>query len=107
MNEAELFGQLLRATRKSQKMSLADLAEKVDKSAKYLGRLERGESQASFDLIIALANAMSVSPSAFFDFEIVQADQKVVKEQLRRLLQRQDGRQLLKAYRVLKLALGP
>jgi transcriptional regulator with XRE-family HTH domain len=107
MNEAELFGQLLRATRKSRKMSLADLAEQVDKSAKYLGRLERGESQASFDLIIALANALSISPSAFFDFETVQADQKLVKEQLRQLLQRQDGRQMLKAYRVLKLVLGP
>ena len=107
MNEAELFGQLLRATRKSRKMSLADLAERVDKSAKYLGRIERGESQASFDLIIALANAMTVSPSAFFDFESVQADQKMLKEQLRQLLQRQDGQQMLKAYRVLKLIFGP
>jgi transcriptional regulator with XRE-family HTH domain len=107
MNEAELFGQLLRATRKSRKMSLADLAEKVDKSAKYLGRLERGESQASFDLIIGLANAMNVSPSVFFDFESVQPDEKAVKEQLRQLLQRQDGKQLLKAYRVLRLTLGP
>src|SRR3979490_3336026 len=99
MNEAELFGQLLRATRKSRKMSLADLAEKVDKSAKYLGRIERGESQASFDLIIALANATNVSPSAFFDFESVQADHKMIKEQIRELLRRQDGQQLLKAYR--------
>src|SRR5258708_36543157 len=97
MNEAELFGQLLRVTRKSRKMSLADLAEKVDKSAKYLGRLERGESQASFDLVIALANAMNVSPSAFFDFESVQADQKIVREQIRQLLQRQDGQRLLKS----------
>jgi hypothetical protein len=31
----------------------------------------------------------------------------LAKEQLRKLLQRQDGRQLLKAYRVLKLVLGP
>ncbi len=107
MNEAELFGQLLRATRKTRKMSLADLAEKVDKSAKYLGRLERGESQASFELIIALANTMNVSPSAFFDFESIQADQKMVKEQFRQLLQRQEGQQLLKAYRVLKLIFGP
>ena len=107
MNEAELFGQLVRATRKSRKMSLADLAERVDKSAKYLGRIERGESQASFDLIIALANAMTVSPSAFFDFESVQVDQKMLKEQLRQLLQRQGGQQLLKAYRILKLMLGP
>lgn len=107
MNEAELFGQLLRATRKSRKMSLADLADKVDKSAKYLGRLDRGESQASFELIITLANTMNVSPSVFFDFERVQADQKMVKEQLRQLLRRLDGQQLLKAYRVLKLTFGP
>lgn len=105
MKEAELFGRLLRATRKSRKMSLADLAEKVDKSAKYLGRLERGEGQASFELIIALANTMNVSPSVFFDFESAQADQKVLKQQLRQLLQRQDGQRLLRSYRILKLVL--
>ena len=107
MNEADLFGQLLRATRKSRKLSLADLAEKVDKSAKYLGRLERGESQASFELIIDLAKTMNVSPSAFVDFESVQGDRKMVKEQLGQLLKRQDGKHLLKAYRVLKVMLGP
>lgn len=107
MKEAELFGQLLRATRKSRKMSLSDLAEKVDKSAKYLGRVERGESQASFELIIDLANTMNISPSVFFDFESAQADQRLLKQRIRQLLERQDGQQLLKAFRVLSLILGP
>ena|SRR5258708_4368579 len=107
MNEAELFGRLLRTARKSRKMSLAQVAEKVDTGVKHLGRVERGERQASFELIIALAHAMNVSPSVFFDFESAQADPRVLKEQLRQLLQRQDGQQLLKTYRVLKLILEP
>jgi transcriptional regulator with XRE-family HTH domain len=88
-------------------MSLAQVAEKVDTGVKHLGRVERGERQASFELIIALAHAMNVSPSVFFDFESAQADPRVLKEQLRQLLQRQDGQQLLKTYRVLKLILEP
>jgi transcriptional regulator with XRE-family HTH domain len=107
MKEAELFGQLLRATRKSRKMSLSDLAEKVDKSAKYLGRLERGESHASFELIVELANTMNVSPSVFFDFESAKEDRRLLKQRIHQLLERQDGQQLLKAYRVLSLIFGP
>ena len=74
MNEATLFGQLLRATRKAHNVGLAKLAEKVGIGAKHLGRIERGEKLPSFELIIALANAMGVSPSEFFAFENVKAD---------------------------------
>ena len=72
-----------------------------------MGRIERVEKQPSFELIIALAKAMNVSPSIFFQFEDAQADQKFLKEQLRSLLQTQETQQLLKTYRVLKLILEP
>lgn len=107
MNEAELFGQLVRATRKARKMNLGQLAEKADTGVKHLGRIERGEKQPSFELIIALAKAMNVSPSVFFQFEDARADQRSLKAHLRLLLQRRDAKQLLKAYRVLKLVLEP
>jgi len=107
MNQAELFGQLVRATRKARKMNLGQLAEKADTGVKHLGRIERGEKQPSFELIIALAKALNISPPIFFQFEDVRADEKVLKEQLRSLLQTQETKQLLKAYRVLKLILEP
>jgi len=107
MNEAELFGQLLRATRKDRKVSLGKLAEKVDIGVKHLGRIERGEKVPSFELIIALANAMGVSPSEFFEFENAMADQKVTRERLRQLLDKRDLDQLKRAYRVLRASLGP
>ncbi len=107
MNEATLFGQLLRATRKAHNVGLAKLAEKVGIGAKHLGRIERGEKLPSFELIIALANAIGVSPSEFFEFENVRADPKAIRERLRQLLDKRDLDQLMRAYRVLRASLGP
>jgi transcriptional regulator with XRE-family HTH domain len=107
MNEARWFGQLLRATRKAHNMGQAELAEKVGIGAKHLGRVERGEKLPSFEVIIALANAMGESPSVFFEFENARVDQRVVKERLRQLLEKRDLVQLRRAYRVLRATLGP
>ena len=82
------------------------LAEKVGIGAKHLGRVERGEKLPSFELIIALANAMGESPSIFFEFENARVDEKVVKERLRRFLEKRDLEQLRKAYRVLRATLA-
>lgn len=103
MKEAELFGELVRATRKLRKMSLGQVAERAGTGAKHLGRIERGEKLPSFELIIALAGAMNVSPAAFFQFEDARANQTFLRGQLRSLLQKRDSAQLLRAYRLLKL----
>jgi transcriptional regulator with XRE-family HTH domain len=107
MNEAELFGQLVRATRKSQKMNLGQLAEKANTGVKHLGRVERGEKQPSFELIVALARALNVSPSTFFHFENAQVDPRFLTQQLQALLAKRDAKQLRKAYRVLQATLEP
>lgn len=88
-------------------MGQAELAERVGIGAKHLGRVERGEKLPSFELIIALANAMGESPSVFFEFENATADQRVVKERLGQLLDKRDLGQLRKAYRVLRATLTP
>ena len=107
MNQATLFGQLLRATRKARKMAISELAERVGIGAKHLGRVERGEKSPSFELIIALANALAVSPSEFFEFENAKVDQKFVKVRLLQLLHNRDLEQLRRAYRVLRASLVP
>lgn len=107
MNEAELFGQLVRATRKSQKMNLGQLAEKANTGVKHLGRIERGEKQPSFELIVALATALDTSPATFFHFENANVDPKFLTQQLQALLAKRDGKQLRKAYRVLQATLEP
>ncbi len=107
MNEAKLFGQLLRATRKGRKVSLGKLAEKVDIGVKHLGRIERGEKVPSFELIIALARELNASPSTFFHFENANVDPKFLTQQVQALLGKRDAKELRKAYRVLQATLEP
>jgi len=107
MNEAELFGRLLRTTRKDRKMSLGKLAEKVDIGVKHLGRIERGEKVPSFELIIALAKELNTSPATFFHFENANADSKFLAQQLQALFTQRDAKQLRKAFRVLQATLEP
>ncbi|HWO32567.1 MAG TPA: helix-turn-helix transcriptional regulator [Candidatus Acidoferrum sp.] len=105
MNEAELFGRLVRGTRKDRKMSLGKLAEKVDIGVKHLGRIERGEKVPSFELIIALARELNTSPATFFHFENANVDSKFLIQQLQALLAKHDAKQLRKAYRILQATL--
>jgi transcriptional regulator with XRE-family HTH domain len=105
MNEAELFGQLLRATRKDRKLRLGELAEKVEIGIKHLGRIERGEKVPSFELIIALAKALNASPATFFHFENANVDARFLTQQLEELLRKRDIKQLRRAYRVLQATL--
>jgi transcriptional regulator with XRE-family HTH domain len=107
MNEAELFGRLLRTTRKDRKMGLGKLAEKVDIGVKHLGRIERGEKVPSFELIIALARELNTSPATFFHFENANVDTKFLTQQLQALLAKRDAQQLRKAFRVLQATLEP
>ena len=107
MNEAELFGKLLRATRKDRKVSLGKLAEKVDIGVKHLGRIERGEKGPSFELIIALARELNTSPATFFHFENANVNTKFLTQQLQALLAKRDAQQLRKAFRVLQTTLEP
>jgi len=88
-------------------MGVSELAERVGIGAKHLGRVERGEKLPSFELIIALANALGVSPSEFFEFENAKVDQKFIKMSLQQLLDNRDLEQLRRAYRVLRASLTP
>ena len=102
MTAAAKFGRRLRTVRKAHKLNIGLLAERANTGVKHLGRIERGEKQPSFELIIALAQAMSVSPSTFFEFDPPQTDPKALRRQLDQLLENRGAGELLRAYRALK-----
>jgi len=101
MTPASKFGTLLRSVRKSKKLKIWQVAEQVDVEVKHLGRIERGEKKPSFDLIIALAECLAVSPSRFFDFDAEIADPKALRKRIERLLNQQDPKHLLKVSQIL------
>src|SRR6267378_6864477 len=100
MTPASKFGSLLRSVRKSRKLKIWQVAEKVDIEVKHLGRIERGERQPSFDLIIALAKCLNVSPSKFFEFESAD-DPKTLRKNIDQVLTSLDAKQLGQARQLL------
>ena len=63
------FGLRIRSLRKSKKLSQEDLAEKAELHPTYIGGVERGERNPSFESILRIASALGVSPSQLFKFE--------------------------------------
>jgi transcriptional regulator with XRE-family HTH domain len=107
MTAGARFGHCLRATRKTKKLKIAQLAERAGTGVKHLGRIERGEKLPSFDLIIALAEAMNVSPATFFELKDPERDPRVLRKKLQRLLDLLDGEQLRLAHRVFSALFEP
>ncbi|HSY66229.1 MAG TPA: helix-turn-helix transcriptional regulator [Terriglobales bacterium] len=102
MTPAEHFGSLLRSARAAKKLKIWQVSEKAGVEVKHLGRIERGEKKPSFDLIIALAGSLDVSPARFFDFE-AGYDRKTVLKQIQKSLLGRDAKQLRRAQLALKL----
>jgi transcriptional regulator with XRE-family HTH domain len=102
MTPASQFGSLVRSARKSRKLKIWQVAEKVDIEVKHLGRIERGERQPSFDLIIALAKCFDVSPSKFFEFDFG-ADVKTLKKNIDQTLHGLDYEQLSRLRQILNV----
>jgi transcriptional regulator with XRE-family HTH domain len=102
MTPASQFGSLVRSARKSRKLKIWQVAEKVDIEVKHLGRIERGERQPSFDLIIALAKCFDVSPSKFFEFDSG-ADIKALRNSVDQKLHGLDSEQLSRLRQILNV----
>src|SRR5579863_3956232 len=101
MTPAAKFGALVRSVRKARKLKSWQVAEKVDIEVKHLGRIERGERQPSFDLIVSLAKCLNVSPAKFFDFESAD-DSKALRKSIDQSLSALDAQQMRQVSQLLK-----
>jgi len=69
-NLRNLFGERIRTLRKAQKLSQQGLAEKAGLHYTYIGAVERGERNISFDNIVRIADALGISLRELFCFPI-------------------------------------
>lgn len=105
MTPAAKFGRRLRSLRKAHKLKIGQLAEQADTGVKHLGRIERGEKQPSFELIVALAEALNISPAALFETDLDESSLLQLRSKARHLLDNRNVEETKKAFRVLKAAL--
>ena len=57
------MGYRVRQQRELNQLTQAQLAEKAGVTMSFIGHIERGEKKASVETVVALCNAMDISPS--------------------------------------------
>ena len=78
MDYAKL-GVRVRQQRVLNRLTQAQLAEKTGVSSSFIGHIERGEKKASVETVVALCNAMDISPSVLLQDSLSDA---VMRSQL-------------------------
>lgn len=76
----DLFGKRLRQQRKNQKITLEQLASKIDVSPNFLGDLERGKRSPSFDCLLRIINALNVSADVLLIDSVEAAEEPLADE---------------------------
>lgn len=56
-----LLGKRIRDERLLLRLTIEQLAEKVDKSSNFIGQIERGDRKASLETIVDIANALGTT----------------------------------------------
>jgi transcriptional regulator with XRE-family HTH domain len=77
-------------------------AETSGITSNYLGEIERGEKWPSFVIICAIAAALNVSPSVFFEFDEQETNPRILLDRLHRIVENRTVPQQQQALKILK-----
>jgi transcriptional regulator with XRE-family HTH domain len=105
-NSQVLFGRNIRAVRDSLNISREIAAERAGIDADYLGEIERGEKWPALWMTRAIAGALRVPPTRFFEFEEETEDAASVIEKFQRILSSRTAEQQNQAFRVIRALFG-
>ncbi|MFA5687833.1 MAG: helix-turn-helix transcriptional regulator [Kiritimatiellales bacterium] len=64
--QRKMLGETLQAYRKTKGISQEKLAEMLDVHRNYVGRIERGEQNITFDTLCGIAQTLGISLSELF-----------------------------------------
>jgi transcriptional regulator with XRE-family HTH domain len=66
-DEMEFFAPRLRELRQAAKLTQPELAEKIGKTVRSISRLETGEQEATWPIVVSLSKALGVDCRAFLE----------------------------------------
>ena len=68
-NQRAFLGRRIRAIRRAKGWTQEELGTKADTSYKFIGEIERGQQNPSFDILEKIANALGIELFELFRFE--------------------------------------
>ena len=86
--QLQAIGRRIQETRKERKITQGGLAERANLTPNYIGKIERGESQPTLEALLAIADALRVSPSNLFVYLDRSQSKDEIKATIKELLNR-------------------
>lgn len=81
-----LLGRRIRDIRKAKGWTQEQLGSKADVSYKFIGEIERGVQNPSFDILVKIAGALEVELFELFRFEQGAANRKDIESRMAKVL---------------------
>ena len=103
-NTAILLGRRIRSLRNVKGWSQQELGNEADINYKFLGEIERGQKNPSFNILVKIALALEVDLPELFQFEHEILNREKIESQIEKILKTMaddDLRQILLVLRVL------
>ncbi len=103
-NTAIRLGRRIRSLRNAKGWSQQELGNEADINYKFLGEIERGQKNPSFNILVKIALALEVDLPELFQFEHEILDREKIESQIEKILKTlpdDDLRQILLVLRVL------
>jgi len=98
------LGRQVRLLRQNRNLTQAELAEKAEAGMKYLGEIERGQTNPGLRLLWQLSAALGVEVFELFLFSVTDGEQESrMRVQIMGLLKGRQGKGLEQAARVLRV----
>ena len=99
-----LLGRRIRTLRNMKGWTQQELGEYADVNYKFVGEIERGKQNTSFEILVKIAAALGVELPELFRFQSEELSRKEVERQITRIVKsipEEDLSQLLSVLRVL------
>lgn len=88
IDEKLLLGRRIRTLRKANGLTQQQLGEAADINYKFLGEIERGQQNTSFEILVRIAKALGVELSELFKFEHEISNRKEIEARINKILKK-------------------
>ncbi|MFC1798365.1 helix-turn-helix domain-containing protein [Thermodesulfobacteriota bacterium] len=97
-----LLGRRIRTLRNVKGWTQQELGNQADINYKFLGEIERGQQNPSFNTLMKIADALGLDLSELFRFEQEISDRKEIEDRIKKLIKNIPDDALPQAFSILR-----
>ena len=100
----ELLGKRIRDERLLLRLTIEQLAEKVNKSTNYIGQIERNDGKPSLETVVDIANALGTTVDSLLQDSLTKEEENGITKEICMLLNTLDeDKNILSIIRIIRI----